>query len=75
MDITSAFSSAITGIQRGLEGLDRNADEIAQASSGQGDDVVAPLVESRINQLQVEANTRMVKTVDDTIGSLLDEMA
>jgi hypothetical protein len=75
MEISSAFNSAVTGIQRGLDGLDRNTDKIAKSSNGQGGDVVEPLVESRINQLQVEANTKMVKTLDETIGSLLDEMA
>ena len=75
MDVKSAFGSAVTGIQRGMQGLDRNADEIAKASKGQGDDIAGPLVDSRINRLQVEASASMVKTVDDAIGTLLDEMA
>ena len=75
MEITSAYSHAVNGIKRGMDGLDRNADEIAKASKGDGADVVEPLVESRINKLQAEASAKMVKTIDDTIGSLLDEMA
>ncbi|MDH5785278.1 MAG: hypothetical protein OEZ16_06685 [Chromatiales bacterium] len=75
MEIKSALTHAVSGIQRGMEGLDRNADQIAKASTGSGDDLVKPLVESHLNQLQVEANVEMLKTVDDTIGSLLDELA
>ena len=74
MDVKSAYGSAVSGIQQGMRGLDKNADEIAKASKGSGDDIARPLVESRMNRLQVEANVQMVKTVDDAIGSLLDEM-
>lgn len=75
MEVTSAFGNAVAGIQRGMEGMARNADEIARATSGEGGDIVTPLMESRLNQLQVEASAKVVKAVDDTIGSLLDEMA
>lgn len=75
MDVNSALSSAVTGIHRGLQGLDDNADAVARASTGDGGDVVTPLVESKLNQLQVEASAKMVKSVDEAVGSLLDEMA
>ncbi len=75
MELKSAFGNAVTGIQRGMQGLDRNADEIAKASTGEGGDITQPLVDSHINQLQAEASVKMVKTIDETIGSLLDEMA
>ena len=75
MEINSAFANAVSGIHRGVQGLERNADEIARASKGEGGDIVEPLVESRINKLQAEASAKIVKTTDDTIGSLLDELA
>lgn len=75
MDINSAYSNALGGIQRGVQGLERNADEIARASKGDGANIAEQLVESRMNKLQVEASAKMVKTIDGTIGSLLDEMA
>ena len=75
MEVKSAFSSAVSGIQRGMEGMARNADEIAKAANGEGGSIIEPLVESRMNQLQVEASAKMVKALDDTLGSLLDEMA
>jgi hypothetical protein len=75
MEINSAFANAVNGIQRGMQGLERNADEVAKASKGDGANIVEPLVESRINSLQAEASARMIKTVDESIGSLLDELA
>jgi len=75
VDISSAMGTAINGIRQGMNGLDRNAAEVARASKGQQGDVATPLVESRVNKLQVEANVEMVKTLDKTIGSLLDEKA
>ncbi len=75
MNINSAYANAISGIQRGTQGLERNAAQIASASTTQESDVTEPLVESRINKLQVEASARMARTVDETIGFLLDEMA
>lgn len=75
MDINNALGTAVNGIRRGMEGLDRNTAEVARASTGSGDDIAAPLVDSRVNKLQVEANVSMVKTLDETIGSLLDVKA
>lgn len=75
MDINNAQGTALSGIRRGLDGLQRNASEVARASTGSGEDVSAPLVESRVNQLQVEANVTMLKTLDETVGSLLDVKA
>lgn len=75
MEINSAFGSAVAGIQQGMQGLERNADEIAKASKGEERDIAQPLVESQENRLQVEASAKMVKTLDQTIGSILDEMA
>lgn len=75
MEVNSAFSNAVSGIQRGMEGLARNSDEIVKATTGEGGDIIKPLVESRLNLLQVEASAKVVRAVDDTLGSLLDEMA
>ena len=73
--IETTLNNALTGIQRGMSGLERNAASIAQAATGQGDDIVQPLVESKLNKLQVESNVKVLKTQDDMLGSLLDEMA
>lgn len=76
MKITSAFSSALQGIRRGLEGLDRNAAQIASAEQMRGESSPAqPLVESKVNRLQVEASAKALRTVDEAIGSLFDDKA
>ncbi len=73
MKVDNAMGTAVNGIKRGLEGLERNADEVARASKGEGSDVTTPLVESKMNQRQVETNVAMVKTMDEVLGTLLDE--
>ena len=75
MEINNAMNTAVNGIRQGMNGLDRNAAEVAHASKGEGGDVAAPLVESKLNQLQVEANVNMLKTLDETLGYLLDVKA
>ena len=47
--------------------------EMVRAFTGEGDDIAGPLVESRMNKLQVEVGSQMVKTLDETMGSLLDD--
>ena len=75
MEINNGFSNAVAGIRRGMEGLDRNSAEVAAASNGDGADIVEPLVENKINKLQVEANVHVVRTLDEMLGTLIDEKA
>lgn len=76
MKIESAAASALLGIQRGLEGLERNAAEVAGTGLGRGErSPVDPLLESRTNQRQVEASVKVLKTADEMAGTLLDELA
>ena len=76
MAISSAFGNGLLGIQRGMQGLDRNAAAIASTSKSTEElPPVEALVESKINRLQVEASVSVIRSVDEAIGSLLDEMA
>lgn len=75
MEITNAMGTAVNGVKRGLEDLERNAAEVAQASKGDGADVAVPLVKSKLSQQQVETNVAMIKTMDEVLGTLLDEKA
>ncbi len=75
MAITSVTGSALQGIQRGLQGLRRNASEIASAEnmrSGPGKDMTRALVELHQNKLYTSANIKTLKTADEIIGTLLD---
>jgi len=78
MSIIQPLNSAATGIIRGLEGIKRNAAEIASADQMNGTankDLTTPLVEIKHHQFQVEAAAKMVKTTDEMIGSLIDVIA
>ena len=77
MSDISALSSGLLGIQKGLAGLNKNAAKIASAgqmNSQNLSELVEPLVNLKINQLQIEASAKVVQTSNDTIGSLLDIM-
>ncbi len=79
MQINPAFANGLLSIQRGMQGLDRNAHEIASRPARGTDeparDLAQPLVESRINLRQVQAGAAVVRTQDEMIGSLLDTFA
>ena len=78
MLIGSALGNALHGIQKGLTGMDRNAAKIASAEAFNSQDpavVAQPLVDMQNNRLQVEVSAKIMKTVDATIGSLIDVVA
>lgn len=75
MEINNGFANAVAGIRRGLDGLDRDAAEIASASKGDGTNITEPLVDSKINKLQVDANASVIRTLDDVLGTLFDDEA
>ncbi|MEJ2345232.1 MAG: hypothetical protein P8076_03805 [Gammaproteobacteria bacterium] len=73
-----ALQSALLGIQRGLEGVNKNASQIASAKQMDAEnpaDEAKPLVEMLENRNQVEASAKVLKTVSDTIGTLIDTKA
>ncbi len=76
MGVLSVQNEAIQGIQRGLDGLRRNASEIASADqlnqAGQETDLVGALVGLSQNKNQVQANARVVSAVDEMIGTIID---
>ncbi len=78
MQISSALGNALYGIQKGLTGMDKNAAKIASAESFNSQnpaDIAQPLVDMQNNRLQVEVSAKIMKTVDTTIGSLIDVVA
>ena len=75
MSISGVFNHAILGMQRGLAGLNRDSARLASAKAMTEGPSAAPLVDSKINALQVEANAKVVTTTDKAIGSLFNEKA
>ena len=79
MAINSITGTALQGIQRGLQGLRRNASEIASAqnmnSGAPSKNLTRSLVELHQNELYTTVNVKTLKTADQVIGTLLDVKA
>jgi len=76
MGVLSVQNEAVQGIQRGLDGLRKNAAEIASADqlnkAGQDTDLVGSLVDLQQNKIQVQASAKVVSAVDSVIGTIVD---
>ncbi len=77
-----ALNAGINGINQGLHNLRRDAAAVAQAvrgdssaTTGPGTDVTSALVNMKLNSLQVQASAKVVETVHELLGSLLDVTA
>lgn len=69
----SALNTGIHGINQGLSNLRRDASAVAQAvGSEQNTDVASALVNVKLDSLQIEASAKVVETVHDLLGNLLD---
>ena len=79
MGALSVQSSALQGIQRGLDGMRKNAAEIASADqlnqTGQNTAVESSLLELKQNQVQVQASTKVVSALDQVLGSIINTEA
>ena len=91
MEIQSAFNSGVQGLQRATETADRAAvDIVAETSAYQEVEAVsqAPvsneqkvpdlnqsIVDLKVAEHQAKASTEVIKTADDSLGTLLDVTA
>ncbi len=79
MGALSVQSSAILGIQRGLDGIRKNAAEIASSDqlnqAGQDTNVESSLVELKQNEVQVQASAKVVSALDEVLGSIINTEA
>ena len=72
----SALNTGINGINQGLSNLRRDASAVAQAVHGdQNTDVASALVNVKLDTLQIQSSAKVVETVHDMLGSLLDVTA
>jgi hypothetical protein len=74
--LAPAMQSAVQGIQRGMAGLNRDAQAVA-SGGGSGDvgAMAGALVDSIQQKIAVEASAKMLSTVDKTLGTLVDVKA
>ncbi len=75
MSVISAAQSSLLGIQRGLDGVQKNAAEIAskdQLSAQSPKALAESFVELKLNSLQVGASAKALSIVMETIGTIID---
>ena len=76
MGVLSVQNEALQGINRGLEGMRKNASEIASADqlnkTGQETDLIESLVGLQQNKIQVQASAKVVSAVDEVVGTIID---
>lgn len=91
MEIQSAFNSGVQGLQRATEAADQAAADIVAETSasqeiGAASQASAPsdqeipelnqsLVDLKVAEHQAKASTEVIKTADDSLGTLLDVTA
>lgn len=75
ISINSGINSSLQGIQRGMQGLSKNAAQIASKDfmENQGAEGLATVaVEMLENRNQVEASAKALQIIQETIGTILD---
>lgn len=76
MDIKpTALGAGIQGIQRGLDTARESAHEIATAQQGSVTGIAESLIGLKQGLVQVQASVEVVKTVDETLNSLLNDLS
>ena len=76
MGVLSVQSEAVQGVQRGLDGMRKNASEIASADqlnkAGKDTSLVGSLVEMEQNKMQAQASAKVVSAADEVLGTIID---
>lgn len=74
--INSIHNNAVLGLARSREGVARAADDIARYPiKSKNTDLNRSMIELRRHEQAAKANTHTLKAADETLGTLLDEMA
>lgn len=77
MDVGSVVNQGLIGMQKSQSSMLQSAQQIAQAGTTQRDnpqanDLVEPLVNLKVQAQVFDSSAKVVKTADETIGTLLD---
>lgn len=77
--ISNTLGIGIQGIQAGMQGMETSARQIArggadgpQGSADGAGGLIEPIVNLKLYERSVEASAQVVKTADETLGTLLD---
>lgn len=78
-NVGSVLNAGVNGIQAGLKGAQKAADDIASiGTKGEGNalsDLSTAAVELKTSELQVKASAKVVEAADGMLGTLIDTMA
>ena len=73
MTTIPAYQSGLSGIQTGLQNLNKNSATIASTEVFQTDaDIITPLTDLMKNEQQVEVSAKILEASDAMLGSILD---
>ncbi|HSC66070.1 MAG TPA: hypothetical protein VLC79_00145 [Cellvibrio sp.] len=77
MDVGSVVNQGLIGMQKSQVSMQQSAQQIAQAGTTQRDnpqanDVVEPLINLKMQSQIFDSSAKVVKSADETIGTLLD---
>jgi hypothetical protein len=79
MKIGSIYQSTVYGIERGLQRMRETANDVARAgtSNKQADvgDIAKSMVELKVEKQDIKANLTVLKTEDEILGKLFDDLA
>ena len=80
MDIGSAVTQGLIGMQRSQVEIARSAQQIVKAGTTERDnpatnDIVESLVNIKVQSQVFDASAKIVKAADETIGTLLETKA
>ncbi len=73
--VDSLNNIALSGIQKGVDDLQKNASQIAGATANDGVDeksLLAAVVDLKANEIQVAASMKVLSVSDELIGTILD---
>lgn len=78
MNISSALNSGVLGLNRGLDGVQKAASDIAGAGKtdspeeATGRDVKEALTDLVVEKNAAAASTKVVQSAEETLGTLID---
>ena len=80
MDIGSVVNQRLIGLQSSQASINQSAQQIAQASAApkeksEGVDLVEPLVNLKVQSQVFDANAKVIKSADETLGTLINTKA
>lgn len=80
MDVGSIVNQGLIGMQKSQSSMLQSAQQIAQAGTTQRDnpqtnDIAEPLINLKIQSQIFDSSAKVIKSADETIGTLLDVKA